>query len=422
MNAAHTPVASPAEELRAIVGAEHVRTAGPADAVDGVQPQFVVEPGSEQEIVLALKCANAAGLAVVPRGGATKLDWGNRPQRADLVLSLARLSRVIEHAAADLTVTVEAGCTIADLQAVLAKANQRLALDPLFPQRATVGGVLATNDGGSLRIRYGALRDLIIGITLALPDGTLARSGGKVVKNVAGYDLPKLATGALGTLAVITQAVFRLHPLSRETRSLTIATKSAAEANQAVLAVLDSKLAYTGLQIRAARGQAPQVDVRFEGTAAGVEAQSAELSRMLGNQPANEAAADVWAARQQLFDGDSALLAKFSTLPAGLAHFCDRAAAHIERAGADWQLIAQGTGLGSLRVKAGGAGLQRLIADLRSELEPDGSFVVLRCPPELKGKTDVWGAPGDALGLMRRVKHEFDPKFTLNPGRFIGGI
>lgn len=440
MNAAHTPVATPAEELRAIVGPEHVRTAGTDDAIDGVQPQFVIEPATEDEVARALKCADASGFAVVPSGGGTKIGWGNRPQRADLVLSLARMNRVIEHASADLTVTVEAGCTIAQLQSVLAKANQRLALDPLFPERATVGGVLSTNDGGALRVRYGALRDLIIGVTLALPDGTLARSGGKVVKNVAGYDLPKLATGALGTLAVITQAVFRLHPLSRETRSLTAATKDAAEANKLVLGVLDSKLAYTGLQIRAARGQAPQdagvpggpafgprgweVDIRFEGTPAGVEAQSAELARLMGGQPANEAAADVWAARQQLFDApDSTLVAKFSTLPAGLARFCDRAASHIERAGANWHLVAQGTGLGTLLVKAdSSAGLQRLITDLRSEVEPDGSFVVLRCPLEQKGNIDVWGAPGDALGLMRRIKHEFDPKSTLNPGRFLGGI
>ncbi len=438
MNAFHTPVVNTTDELRAIVGDEHVRAATPADAIDGVQPQFVIEPGNEQEVARVLKVADAAGLALAPRGGGTKLRWGNRPQRLDAVLSLARMDRVIEHAAADLTVTVEAGCTIAALQAALAKANQRLALDPLWPERATIGGVLATNDSGALRIRYGALRDLIIGITLALPDGTLARSGGKVVKNVAGYDLPKLATGSLGTLAVITQAIFRLHPLSRETRSFTVVAKNAAEANQAVLALLDSKLAYTGLQIRAARGQAPQgacvpggpafgplgweVDVRFEGTAAGVEAQSAELARMLRSDRVVESAADVWSIRPQLFS-DSALVAKVSTLPAEWASFCDRAAADIERVGADWRLVAQGGGLGNLQVTTdGGADLQPLIARLRSLLEPGGSLVVLQCPLELKDKIDVWGPPGDGLSLMRRIKREFDPKSTLNPGRFIGGI
>ena len=161
---------------------------------------MVFEPSSETELAAALRCGDAAGLGVVPRGGGTKTGWGNPPVRADLILSTARLNRVIEHAWADLTVSVEAGCTIQNLQNALAEHGQRIAVDPLWPERATVGGILSTNDSGTLRIRYGALRDLIIGVTIALPDGTLASSGGKVVKNVAGYDLPKLATGALGTL------------------------------------------------------------------------------------------------------------------------------------------------------------------------------------------------------------------------------
>ena len=152
---------------------------------------------------------NDAGLRVAPRGGGTKLTWGNPPARVDLIVSTARLDQIIEHAWADLTVTVEAGCTMQNLQERLARHGQRLALDAMWPERATVGGVLSTNDSGALRLRFGGLRDLIIGVTLALPDGTLARSGGKVVKNVAGYDLPKLATGALGTLGVIARATFR---------------------------------------------------------------------------------------------------------------------------------------------------------------------------------------------------------------------
>src|SRR5207253_8958622 len=136
---------------------------------------------------------------------------------------------------ADLTVSVEAGCTIQKLQNVLAENGQRIAVDPLWPERSTVGGVLSTNDTGTLRIRYGALRDLIIGVTIALPDGTLASSGGKVVKNVAGYDLPKLVTGALGTLGVITRAVFRLHPLPLNSRSFSVSTVNAEETQKLVL-------------------------------------------------------------------------------------------------------------------------------------------------------------------------------------------
>src|SRR5262249_5674473 len=159
------------------------------------------------------------------------------PRRADVILSSERLNRIVEHAWADLTVTVEAGCTIHGLQESLALQGQRLALDALWPGPATVGGVLSTNDSGALRPRFGAVRDLIIGVTLALPDGTLAKSGGKVVKNVAGYDLPKLATGALGTLGVITRAVFRLHPLPREAQTLSVADCNLDEAQRLLLAI-----------------------------------------------------------------------------------------------------------------------------------------------------------------------------------------
>src|SRR6267378_5332584 len=221
-------------DVREIVTAKHVRMAATNDALAGVQPSLVVEPGSEQEFGKVLKLANAAGLAVIPRGGGTKLEWGNPPVRADVILSTARLNRVLEHAWADLTVSVEAGCTIANLQEALAKHGQRLALDTLWAEGATVGGVLSTNDSGALRLRFGALRDLIIGVTIALPDGTLASSGGKVVKNVAGYDLPKLVTGAFGTLGVITRAIFRLHPLPQETRTISCLTANAAQAQQLV--------------------------------------------------------------------------------------------------------------------------------------------------------------------------------------------
>ena len=399
--------------MRAIVGAEHVRNATPADAIDGVQPQFVVEPANAGEVGKVMKCANEAGLAVSPRGGGTKTGWGNRPKRCDLVLSLARLKNVIEHAASDLTVSVQAGCTVGELQKVLASQGQRLAFDPLWPERATIGGTLSTNDGGSLRIRFGALRDLVIGINLALTDGTLARSGGKVVKNVAGYDLPKLATGALGTLAVITDAMFRLHPVFPETRSLTVALKDTAAANQFMLAILDSKLAFTGVQMRA--GRAVEVDVRFEGTAAGVNGQCDELSKMAAPNAVGAARADAWQARQSLFE-PGAVVAKFSTLPAQLASFCDQVAKNARDA--EWSVVAQANGLGYLRIAAAADTL----AKLRSALEPAGSFVVLQCPPEIKDQLEVWGSPGDALALMHRVKQEFDPKGTLNPGRFVGGI
>jgi len=167
------------DELRGLVGAEHLRAAGPGDAVAGVAPRMVAEPGNEKELATVLRWANDAGLTVAPRGGGTKLGWGNPPARLDLVISTARLDGIVEHAWADLTVVVQAGATIAKVQQALGQHGQRIATDPLWPERATVGGILSTNDSGALRLRFGALRDLIIGVTLALPDGTLAHSGAK---------------------------------------------------------------------------------------------------------------------------------------------------------------------------------------------------------------------------------------------------
>src|SRR5713226_4148951 len=224
------------------MGQEHVHAASASDIVAGVQPKLVLVPGSEADLVDAVWLVSDAGVAVVPGGGGTKLCWGNPPSRADVVFSTARLNEVTEHAWADLTASVGAGCTIQTLQETLAQHGQRLALDPLWPAKATVGGVLSANDSGALRLRFGALRDLVIGVTLALPDGTLASSGGKVVKNVAGYDLPKLATGAFGTLGIITRAVFRLHPLPRNTRSYSIGTKGVEEARRIIHVIQDSKL------------------------------------------------------------------------------------------------------------------------------------------------------------------------------------
>src|SRR5580692_3592812 len=259
-------------DFRAILAPDSIRAATAAQAVCGVQPRFVLEPVNEPQVAAVLRLANDAGLAVIPRGGGTKLSWGNVPARADVILSTVRLDKIIEHPWADLTVSVEAGCTIQKLQSALAQHGQRLALDPLWPARATIGGVLSTNDSGSLRLRFGALRDLIIGVTLALPDGTLASSGGKVVKNVAGYDLPKLATGALGTLGVITRAIFRLHPLPRHTRSFTFAARDLGEASRVMLAVQDSWLTPTGLQARFESSADSVVDILFEGTEAGLSA------------------------------------------------------------------------------------------------------------------------------------------------------
>jgi glycolate oxidase FAD binding subunit len=422
-------------DLRSLVGAEHMRASIAEDAVDGVLPQMVIEPGNPEEVAGALKIATGAGLTVIPRGGRTKMDWGNRlrdnePRGGDLILSARRLNRVLEHAWGDMTATVEAGCTLQQLQQTLAEHGQRVALDPLWPDKATIGGILATNDSGPLRIRFGNLRDLIIGITLALADGTLAKSGGKVVKNVAGYDLPKLATGSLGTLGIITQAIFRLHPVPRETRTLSFSssdggTSGAGAMNVLVLAIQDCNMVPTGVQVRAGSSLPTELNLRFEGTNAGCEAQIEQTLRMASGARRIESPADVWNARSTLWSGaDPAVVCKFSLLPADLRTFLNLITKASERLHLIWRLVAQAVGVGYLRLEGTDTGaLLDALQDLRKNLETrGGSLVILRCPLEIKSKMDVWGSAGDALALMRSIKAQFDPTGVLNPGRFVGGI
>lgn len=356
----------------------------------------VVEPADENETAAILRNANETGQAVIPTGGGTKLDWGNPPRKADILLSMRRMNRVIEHAWADLTVTVEAGCTIAALQRKLAEHGQRLAVDPLWSERATVGGILATNDSGALRLAFGALRDLIIGVTLVLADGTIAMSGGKVVKNVAGYDLPKLATGSLGTLGVITRAVFRLHPLPRNARTLTIAATDAQDMQRILLAILDARLAVTAVQARPGN----LVDVLLEGTLDGIAAQEAVITKM-GKEMGSvrEGSPAVWKAREELWG--NAPMVKFTSLPSQIS----AASALFSR------FVVQATGIGYAQFTGD-------LRGLREAMERDGGSLVVLGKTEI----DAWGKAGDALPLMRAVKAQFDPKNTLNPGRFAGGI
>lgn len=411
--------------LIALIGAGHVQIAGAADAVAGVQPKVIVTPGNEKELAEVLRLSNDAGLAVIPRGGGTKLGWGNSPSRADLVLSTTRLNQVVEHAWADLTVTVEVGCTIHKLQETLAQHGQRLALDPLWPEKATVGGVLSTNDSGSLRLRFGSIRDLVIGITLALPDGTLARSGGKVVKNVAGYDLPKLATGALGTLGIVTRAVFRLHPLPRHTRSFSVSTASAEKTQCFIQEVQNSKLAHIALQARFGSGVIPAVDVLFEGTEAGITAQASHLKELAGMAPIAEVSSDIWNQRQSLWSfskPDSAAIVKISVLPATIEKSMETIGNSSSVRQLQWKAVVQATGIGWLKLEGDSANLRVSLQELREWFERNGGSLAVLHQPAGMPSIDAWGSLGDALPVMKAVKQQLDPKGTLNPGRFVGGI
>jgi glycolate dehydrogenase FAD-binding subunit len=410
-------------DFRAVLPPDSIRAAAPADAICGLQPRLVLEPASEQQLAAALRLADNANLAVIPRGGGMKLGWGNPPQRADLVLSVARLDKILEHPWADLTVSVEAGCSIQKLQTALAQHGQRLAFDSLWPETATIGGALSTNDSGSLRLRFGPLRDLIIGVTIALADGTLASSGGKVVKNVAGYDLPKLVTGAFGTLGVITRATFRVHPLPHNTKTLSVTVANLDGMQRLLLAVQDSQLAHIALQARISQNADPCVDILFEGTEEGIAAQESQFRNLARPAAVSEAAPGVWNSSRELWDtSDTAAFAKITALPAAIAGTIGLVQRIAAARNARWKLIMQVFGVGTLRLDGAPPDLHAVLSELRAELERDGASLTVLRRPDGMPPLDAWGNPGDALPLMRAVKNQFDPRGTLNPGRFVGGI
>ena len=425
------------ESLAEFVGDAGVAAASPEDAVEGMQPALVVEPGSVEEAAGVLGWANEAGLSVAPRGGGTRMAWGNIPRAVDLVLSTRRLNRLVEHAAGDMTATVQCGLTLAALQAVLGEAGQMLALDVPFADLATIGGLIATNDSGPLRLRYGGIRDLVLGITLVRADGVVVKGGGKVVKNVAGYDLPKLLTGSLGTLGLLVEATFRLHPLPAESRTLLAHPASVEQAGALILKILDSTLTPTGFALRWSDRAECDLSLRLSGIGPSVEAQVEQAGKLLAQHdldPELPDAADASAAWRDLgmepWRADSeAIVARFGVLPTEIPALILAVGEAARTRGLQASAVVQAHGLGLIRLEAAEAGstadqaLLGAVDEVREGIAGhDGTLTVLSAPLSVKRRVEVWGPLPDSLPLMRRIKAQFDPKDTLNPGRFIGGI
>jgi glycolate oxidase FAD binding subunit len=404
------------------------RAAGEADAILGVRPRLAVEPATVEEAAEAMRALARDGLSLAFVGGGTDLGLGAAPARLDAVLHTRRLDRVREHAPSDQIVAVEAGMTLAALQRALAPHGQRLALDPPFPERATAGGVVAASAFGPRRTRYGAVRDLVIGMTIVRADGVVARGGGKVVKNVAGFDLPRLFCGSLGTLGLVAEVVFRLHPLPEASSTVELGGLSAAEVRALSRGALDARLEPVAIAA-AAEGDRFALAVRFEGFAPGVADQADRLlalwakegRRAVRREGADEAA--LWARHDAIrMDGD--VRAKAAFPPAsleGAAGPLGRLAASL--AGGAWIVHpALGIALVSGRLEAPEA-TARAVGEARAVLGAgNGSVVLSAAPGGLRERVDVWGAAPPALEVMRRLKHELDPEGRLAPGRFVGGI
>lgn len=414
------------EDLQEIVGEEHAREAAPEDAVDGVTPSFVVEPGSIEQTSGLMRLANDEGLTVAPRGGGTKMGWGNPPRELDLILSTTRMNEVIEHVPGDQVVRVQAGLNLEALQERLGRSDQMLAIDS--PEKgATVGGVVAANSSGPRRYRYGTVRDLIIGITAVLPDGTVAKAGGKVVKNVAGYDLGKLFTGSLGTLGVVATCNFRLHPRPEATRTVAVELNDTLAAGQAAQALMHSQVFASAIELHWSE-DARLLTVLIESIPAGVDAQAETASYLLKGfgevRTLSDEEADHLGPLTPPGTADE-LAIKIAHPPAELTGVLDSALGAAERRGATPRITGHaGAGVTYVALSGGDEEARaQVVEELREIWVRRGGSVVLRqAPVQVKKRLEAWGPAGDYLGLTRRVKEKFDPRGVLNPGRFLGGI
>lgn len=392
-----------------------VRPAGNGHAsVAGVSARYVATPATTEQAAEVIRAAAAHDLTVVVRGAGTKLDWGIPPRRLDLLIDTRRLTGVVEHAAGDLVVVVRAGTTLEELTATL--APQQLAVDAPLPG-ATVGGTVAVNTSGPRRLLYGTVRDLLIGVTVVRPDGVVAHSGGKVVKNVAGYDLGKLLTGSYGTLGLVTECAFRLHPLPATAAVVCRRVDTAADAGTLLGLLRRSQVVPSAVEVDAPPGGGIELAVLLEGTPAGVTERATATAALLGGEvlPAPPA----WWGGYPWRPGDVGVKVgvPLSRVPALLSAAGETAARH------GLSLALRGSaGTGVLYAGLPGGTAPDAVAGALAELRTVGEHaVVLTAPPPVRDRVDMWG-PVAGLGLMRRVKQRFDPYGRFAPGRFVGGI
>jgi len=386
-------------------------------------------PNTPAELADMLRRASEARTSVVIRGAGTKADWGRPPRRVDTLLSTRGLNRVLAHEHGDLTATIEAGATLREVNLALAKQQQWLPLDPSFAGEATIGGILATNDSGPLRHRFGTPRDLVIGTHVASADGLLAKSGGQVVKNVAGYDLSKLLAGSFGSLAAIVSATFKLSPLPAMSRTLIVQASSADDLHRLVRDVLASQLEPIAFEIQVSinaravpspgGSDSLSLALRFASVAAAVDAQFAAalaLTTLRGVTTATLAGDDeaaLWRDHNARPWRTPGAVVRASWLPATV----DAVIAGLNACATPMDLIGRaGVGAGLIRIEGDVGAQADAIAHLRTS-PTFGNVVLLRGSPELKALVDVWGSHGDREPLFASLKRAFDPQDILNAGR-----
>jgi glycolate oxidase FAD binding subunit len=384
--------------------------------VDGLAPGFVATPGTQAEVAAVLALASEHGAAVVSWGGGSRMALGMPPQRYDLALDLSRVNALVEYEPADLTITVEAGMRLSELQRLLGERGQWLPIDPVDTDKSTVGGALATNVSGPARHSRGTLRDLLIGISFVTAEGQLVKAGGRVVKNVAGYDMGKLQIGALGTLGVITQASFKVSPLPEVTRTLT-ATGPLDSMLELARNVAQARLPLLGAVLSHAASE-PQwtLELRFSAGQAAVDRSIREtLAGAPGARPHEEQRPDeAWEGLALL--RPAMVIARCSVVPSSVSEVIE-AVTSAGGAVVSYPTVATIYGAWDGEMSAD------TLTELRRRCQSRGGALVLeKAPLALKQAGDVWGPPREDFGLMQRLKQELDPHRVLNPGRYLGGI
>ncbi len=425
------------KKIERIVGSENLlysQEGFPGFAIDGKVPNLIVYPSSSDEISEILRVANEEGYSICPWSQGTKIEIGNIPKGLDIVLSTSRLIRIVEHDHANLTVTVGSGVKLSDLQNVLEDKKQFLPVDPMFSSMCSVGGVISSNSNGPRRLRYGSVRDLVIGIKAVLPTGEKIKSGGKVVKNVAGYDMCKLFIGSFGTLGVITEVTFKLYPLPELEKTVLVSFDESVEAFELASSILDSVIFPSSLSVLnpsalgvlsknlgiVFRENSFYLAVRLEGFRESVEREISEIQKMsspnikiLGSSEQRR----FWMALSDFSHLSQSDFRFKATVPISATFeafesFDEYSASLVSYAGS-------GIIYGFLRTRDTDRLIELIDQSNSYAASLGGYFVVESAPIKIKEKINVWGHLPGGVNIMQILKGKFDPKGIMNPGRLL---
>jgi glycolate oxidase FAD binding subunit len=398
--------------------------------IDSTLPNYLVFPDTVDKLSAIIQEAQQQQWRIIPCGNGSKLDWGGLTKDIQLLVSTQKLNRIVEHAVGDLTVTVEAGVKLADLQATLNTTSQFLPIDPAYPATATIGGIVATADTGSWRQRYGGIRDMVLGLSFVRSDGKIAKAGGRVVKNVAGYDLMKLFTGSYGTLGIISQVTFRTYP--QPEASTTILLTGEAEAIfQAVKTLRNSSLSPTAADLLSASvikelgiGKETGLIVRFQTIPVSIEQQTTQLASIAKELNCqiqlyrDDDEIQLWQILSETIripSSDKAIICKIGVVPTQAVALLQKLTQITTNEVLG--MIHIGSGIGQLQFKAE---TKEAIEATRSHLEQNHGFLtILTSTSSLKQQLDPWGYSGNALTMMKTIKQKFDPNNIFSPSRLI---